>query len=455
MLSKPTQRKTMNFRNFLGSDSENINNNTIDDVDEFLSKCLEKYSIKLSGKEISQLRSMIKFIDKEYADIILNSSKKTVKNFKDLRMKIEDVIVIGELINQSSAKRSIMPNIRLGIESNHKKPRAVAYSIGYHFRVSTENEKYIDIHNVYTNLAIPSPKKYSDEDHGKVILFSDYGSTANILSALMHLEEFDQGISIGELVLSDGYKIPNYNNMQHACLCINLASCYIGRCRNSDNAQIEEYCKRALHYLQKAEDLDNQKLYESHIIYNRNSINKGIYESYDDLSCPILYDFFIDDYFQLNEGPKCEFKNIIDKDLKGTKDLGELIRECVPKTICSFMNSTKGGRLFFGIEDKNNTINGIELKNEELNNTKSLISQKLNLIYPSINEYYGIEFHKVLGVSNIYIIEIYIKPTKDLNVFYVPEKNRHIPYIRVENTIHIMSPQEIENRFREKYQINA
>lgn len=89
----------------------------------------------------------------------------------------------------------------------------------------------------------------------------------------------------------------------------------------------------------------------------------------------------------------------------------------------AFLNR-EGGRIFWGIRDSDRVTIGVMLNEQQRNETRTKVSEKLGAIQPSISvEHWQLEFHNVYDVQggiveDLWVIELVIPPPQERDVFY-------------------------------------
>ena len=89
----------------------------------------------------------------------------------------------------------------------------------------------------------------------------------------------------------------------------------------------------------------------------------------------------------------------------------------------AFLNR-EGGRIFWGIRDSDRVTIGVMLNEQQRNETRTKVSEKLGAIQPSISvEHWQLEFHNVYDlqgktVEDFWVIELVIPPPQERDVFY-------------------------------------
>ena len=89
----------------------------------------------------------------------------------------------------------------------------------------------------------------------------------------------------------------------------------------------------------------------------------------------------------------------------------------------AFLNR-EGGRIFWGVRDKDRVTTGVILNEQQRNETRTKVSEKLGAIQPSISpEDWQLEFHNVYDshgeiIEDLWVIELVIPSPQERNVFY-------------------------------------
>ena len=89
----------------------------------------------------------------------------------------------------------------------------------------------------------------------------------------------------------------------------------------------------------------------------------------------------------------------------------------------AFLNR-EGGRIFWGIRDRDRITTGVILNEQRRNETRTKVSEKLGAIQPSISpEDWQLEFHNVYDsqgeiIEDLWVIELVITPPQERDVFY-------------------------------------
>ena len=152
--------------------------------------------------------------------------------------------------------------------------------------------------------------------------------------------------------------------------------------------------------------------------------NKQLAEEYlaraidrENLNKPTQTHFVQGEPVHFEESSSCEFKEI-----KGGKPASR-IEEIVDKYTVAFLNRD-GGRIFWGIRDKDRSTIGVELNAQAKDDVQVKVSNKLGYIQPPISpEHCQLEFHKVYNsqgalVKDLWVIELVVPPPQERDVFY-------------------------------------
>ena len=113
-----------------------------------------------------------------------------------------------------------------------------------------------------------------------------------------------------------------------------------------------------------------------------------------------------------------EFKEIEE----GSNPVNSIIKHSNEYTV-AFLNH-EGGRIFWGVRDSNRITIGVTLNEQQRNETRTKVSEKLGAIQPSISvEDWQLEFHNIYNlqgeiVEDLWVIELVIPPPQERNVFY-------------------------------------
>ena len=113
-----------------------------------------------------------------------------------------------------------------------------------------------------------------------------------------------------------------------------------------------------------------------------------------------------------------EFKEIEE----GSNSVPSIIKHSNEYAV-AFLNR-EGGRIFWGIRDRNRITTGVILNEQQRNETRTKVSEKLGAIQPSISpEDWQLEFHNVYDshgeiIEDLWVIELVIPSPQERDVFY-------------------------------------
>ena len=110
------------------------------------------------------------------------------------------------------------------------------------------------------------------------------------------------------------------------------------------------------------------------------------------------------------------------KEIKGGNPVRSITNDSDEYAV-AFLNR-EGGRIFWGVRDSNRTTIGAILNEQQRNEARTKVSEKLGAIQPSISpEDWQLEFHNVYDsqgetIEDLWVIELVIPPPQDRNIFY-------------------------------------
>ena len=120
-----------------------------------------------------------------------------------------------------------------------------------------------------------------------------------------------------------------------------------------------------------------------------------------------------------------EFKEI------GSGNPASRIGEIVDEYAVGFLNC-EGGRIFWGIRDKDRITVGVRLNHRVRNEIRENVPNKLNSIQPSISpEHCKLEFHEVYDLQgetaeDLWVIELVVPPPQERDVFYTSSPKLYV-----------------------------
>lgn len=122
------------------------------------------------------------------------------------------------------------------------------------------------------------------------------------------------------------------------------------------------------------------------------------------------------------------------KDISESRRPEESIKNTADEYVVAFLNS-EGGSIYWGVRDTDRTVVGVRLNFHERDGLRSVVSQKLNGIRPSIDPTaYRIDFHEIYGtnndlIPNLYVIEVTVPHVSTTDPFYT---SGHEAFVRVD-----------------------
>ncbi len=110
------------------------------------------------------------------------------------------------------------------------------------------------------------------------------------------------------------------------------------------------------------------------------------------------------------------------KEIKGSNPARSITNDSDEYTV-AFLNR-EGGRIFWGIRDSDRITIGVILNEQQRNEVRTKVSEKLGAIQPSISpEDWQLEFHNVYDsqgeiIEDLWVTELVIPPPQERDVFY-------------------------------------
>lgn len=97
----------------------------------------------------------------------------------------------------------------------------------------------------------------------------------------------------------------------------------------------------------------------------------------------------------------------------------------------AFLNHKKGGRIFWGIKNKDRITIGVPLNEQQRDELRVKVSEKLGAIQPSIVGHWQLELHPVYDlqgetIEDLWIIELVVPPPQRREVFYTGKGELHV-----------------------------
>ena len=97
----------------------------------------------------------------------------------------------------------------------------------------------------------------------------------------------------------------------------------------------------------------------------------------------------------------------------------------------AFLNDKKGGRIFWGIRNKDRITIGVSLNEQQRDDLRVKVSEKLGAIQPSIVGHWQIELHPVYDlqgevIEDLCVVELVVSPPQRREVFYTSKGELHV-----------------------------
>ena len=97
----------------------------------------------------------------------------------------------------------------------------------------------------------------------------------------------------------------------------------------------------------------------------------------------------------------------------------------------AFLNYKKGGRIFWGIRNKDRITIGVSLGEQQRDELRVKVSEKLGAIQPSIVGHWQLELHPVYDlqgetIEDLWVIELVVLPSQRREVFYTGKGELHV-----------------------------
>ena len=114
------------------------------------------------------------------------------------------------------------------------------------------------------------------------------------------------------------------------------------------------------------------------------------------------------------------------KEVKGRNPAGS-ITNTADEYAVAFLNS-EGGRIFWGIRDDDRITVGVTLNDQQRDEARRKVSEKLGSIDPPISvEDWCLEFHNVYDLQgeilfDLWVVELLVSPPQRRDVFYTGER---------------------------------
>ena len=160
--------------------------------------------------------------------------------------------------------------------------------------------------------------------------------------------------------------------------------------------------------------------------------NKQIAEEYlvratdaDNLTEPTQIRFIREQPVPFEETRSYEFKEIAGGNaIRSISDTSDIYA-------VAFLNYKKGGRIFWGIRNKDRITIGVPLSEQQRDELRVKVSEKLGAIQPSIVGHWQLELHPVYDlqgetIEDLWIIELLVPSPQRKEVFYTGKGELHV-----------------------------
>ena len=160
--------------------------------------------------------------------------------------------------------------------------------------------------------------------------------------------------------------------------------------------------------------------------------NKQIAEEYlvratdaDNLTEPTQIRFIREQPVPFEETRSYEFKEIAGGNaIRSISDTSDIYA-------VAFLNDKKGGRIFWGIKNKDRITIGVPLNEQQRDELRVKVSGKLGAIQPSIVGHWQLELHPVYNlqgetIEDLWIIELLVPSPQRREVFYTGKGELHV-----------------------------
>ena len=270
--------------------------------------------------------------------------------------------------------------------------------------LATPNEKYVEVtgrgFSGFFRLVEDSQEDYR---LGASVTFVDPMDFFSLGSALLHLGEFQAALKNFDDAL-DEVQDP----IQRAKVLNNKGWTFL---------RLAQY-QKAIECFEKGIVLDSEG--ELSVLCE----NKQLAEEYlaratdaDNLTAPTQIPFVQGQPVPFEETRLYEFKEI------GGGNAIRSIGDTSDIYAVAFLNHEKGGRIFWGIRNKDRITIGVPLNEQQRDDLRVKVSEKLGAIQPSIVGHWQLELHPVYDLQretleDLWVIEILVPPPQRREVFY-------------------------------------
>lgn len=144
------------------------------------------------------------------------------------------------------------------------------------------------------------------------------------------------------------------------------------------------------------------------------------------------------------------------KEIQGTNPTRAIIKDSNEYAV-AFLNR-EGGRIFWGVRDSDRTTIGVILNEQQRNETRTKVSEKLGAVQPSISvEDWHLKFHDVYNlqgetVEDLWVVELVIPPPQEKDVFYTGSSDL---FVKTDGGRHKLQGQQITEFIRRRFQTDT
>ncbi|MGG0476198.1 type II toxin-antitoxin system PemK/MazF family toxin [Priestia aryabhattai] len=134
--------------------------------------------------------------------------------------------------------------------------------------------------------------------------------------------------------------------------------------------------------------------------------------------------FVLNQNIDLEEDYEYEFKEVV----AGIKPR-DVVKEKLIPYVAGFLND-EGGRILYGIRDKDCVVTGLPLTIAEKDDIRQLINNKMDAIYPRVSPAaYAVSFHEVYDsqgrvIDNMFVLEVVVYPPANPTIVYFVDRNK-------------------------------
>lgn len=270
--------------------------------------------------------------------------------------------------------------------------------------LATPHEKYVEaIGGGITSFCKVEENLKESLRPGQWLTFVDPMDFSNYGLALLHLGEFQDALKDFDKALD---KVQDSN--QKATVLNNKGVAFLS---TSQYQKAIECFEKGIEFDsggEISELRDNKQLAEEYLARATDA---------DNLTQPTQIRFIHDQPVPFEETRLYEFKEI------GGGNAIRSIGDTSDIYAVAFLNYKKGGRIFWGVRNKDRTTIGVLLNEQQRDQLRVKVSEKLGAIQPSIVGHWQLELHPAYDlhgemVEDLWIIELLIPPPQRREVFY-------------------------------------